>query len=418
MTDCCSVCGKFFDKNGDCASHTNGRQCLVCGSTFKYARTAKEHVRKHTGAKPYKCTHPGCKARLQSQTTLRRHVMLSHVQPLRKKSVSSLTMTVTLGCPVPSCAMRFLSAASLRTHLSTMRHRALTVQTTHCTVCKLAFDPETHECDAHFGPVTATGERSCGLCSLTHIKSATVREHIRRHTGARPAQCSECIAAFTTARELKDHTRVHHKSRVQFLCPEPGCLELAEFPTATELGCHWFEAHGQGSQDMCNKCRGLGVAHAGLHCEVCTAAFGPSAITVKLTELEAALAADPRARMFARFVPVPDPAKPWCTDVPVFVAVDAMCAYVLHVEPELSSARIEALFDALDRRINICAMTLIPAQVDVATHVSAALRCIRAPMRLPGLTILVGDRLVNTDVGCMWQYTMSKTALADMCTVL
>eukprot|EP00128_Syssomonas_multiformis_P005462 Colp12_sorted_trinity150504_noHs@2302 len=48
--------------------------CEYCGRIFSFADRLQNHVRTHTGERPFACTHPGCQARFAESSTLYKHM--------------------------------------------------------------------------------------------------------------------------------------------------------------------------------------------------------------------------------------------------------------------------------------------------------------------------------------------------------
>eukprot|EP01083_Nonionella_stella_P031291 85668_1 len=56
-------------------SKTHNRfKCAYCNKTFKLRNNLKEHIRIHTGKRPFKCNHPGCDYAAARNFTLTRHI--------------------------------------------------------------------------------------------------------------------------------------------------------------------------------------------------------------------------------------------------------------------------------------------------------------------------------------------------------
>ncbi|CAO0789250.1 unnamed protein product [Mucor circinelloides] len=60
----------------DCKLNGIGKQynCRFCFKKFMRPSSLKIHIYSHTGEKPFKCTHPGCRRKFSVQSNMRRHL--------------------------------------------------------------------------------------------------------------------------------------------------------------------------------------------------------------------------------------------------------------------------------------------------------------------------------------------------------
>ncbi|KAL7332539.1 hypothetical protein PS15p_204563 [Mucor circinelloides] len=60
----------------DCRLSGIGKQynCRFCFKKFMRPSSLKIHIYSHTGEKPFKCTHPGCRRKFSVQSNMRRHL--------------------------------------------------------------------------------------------------------------------------------------------------------------------------------------------------------------------------------------------------------------------------------------------------------------------------------------------------------
>ena len=74
----CTVCDKFYTSMPALAmhmqTHTRNFKCSHCPKTFSRSWLLTNHIRIHTGEKPYSCTFSDCHKRFSDKSNLRAHL--------------------------------------------------------------------------------------------------------------------------------------------------------------------------------------------------------------------------------------------------------------------------------------------------------------------------------------------------------
>lgn len=227
------------------SSRPKNRLCPYegCGKAFNRPARLEEHIRSHTGDRPFKCPHPSCDKAFLRQSHLTHHI----------KSAHSEQRDYT--CEWNGCGKSFLTATRLRRHI------------------------KSHEGQEQF--------RCSGYppCNKTFRKHITLQRHIDvDHLQLKPFQCTQidlvtnekCSKGFDTATQLRNHeARFHGETRYWCsLCPETDNDDSASaqgFMSYSDLQAHIKLEHPPGCQHcglICSSARELqrhiDIHHAGI----------------------------------------------------------------------------------------------------------------------------------------------------------
>lgn len=235
--------------------------CFLCEKSFIAKIGLQQHMRKHIGDKPFKCTY--CNASFPDQTIFDKHLTRKHsdetpfkcdrcqssfpTRPtLMSHQLNSHTSANGDGSPAataaPSttiqrrrsfrcfiCASSFVSQQVLRTHLR--QHNQLDGPVDNCKLYKC------NRCDSSF---------SCRSSLVTH--KAT-------HPNANPHMCTDCNESFAAKTSLLAHChREKHTAPAakQFFC----ILCLKSFGQRNALQAHLMEHTGE-KPINCTQCTAI-----------------------------------------------------------------------------------------------------------------------------------------------------------------
>ncbi|XP_055544843.1 zinc finger protein 665-like isoform X2 [Wyeomyia smithii] len=196
----CEICGKTFKFRATLKQHEQIHygikefECTVCGKRFMHKGTLKVHLRLHTGEMPYKC--PYCPKRYRGQTALDCHVFRHTKQ----------------GTKCPQCSSVFATPSIVKQHIR-----------------------EVH---------TTERSHTCQICGVTYKHRKSLRLHLRNH---QKRNCPDCGKVFSSVYAMMTHRKIHAQDHFQYKCT----FCERKFEKEDELQSH-AKLRGRGFQcDMC-----------------------------------------------------------------------------------------------------------------------------------------------------------------------
>ncbi|XP_018083604.1 zinc finger protein 574 [Xenopus laevis] len=236
----CTVCGKHFKQKvhlqNHMRTHTGERpfQCTDCGKAYRSISSLKCHHLTHTGVKPYRCDFCGKgftqKSNLKQHRTLHTGASLfpCEVCGMEFNRASKLTLhrrlhTGALTYKCAECSKSFMRKELLELHQ--LGHQGK--EPLHCRHCAMVFEEDSqlaeHKCHSN-----RDGQYVCPTCGKKLNSKTSLILHLMVHSDQRPFKCQVCGKCFTSQRHVQRHQRWHSAKRPH-KCEVCGKAFLASF---------------------------------------------------------------------------------------------------------------------------------------------------------------------------------------------
>ncbi|KAF2354402.1 Zinc finger C2H2-type [Trinorchestia longiramus] len=168
------------------------RPCPICFKVF-LKTSLPQHMRIHSGAKPYKCYM--CNKKFRVKCNLDAH-MYVHSGKRDRPYKCSL------------CVRSFCRDKDLEAHIRSHKN----IRPFTCNECGKSFIHK-NNLTAHVAQHSGRKEHTCMYCAKTFFRKYNLRNHERVHTGETPYSCPICGKTFSQKSNYNVHRKSFHVDR-------------------------------------------------------------------------------------------------------------------------------------------------------------------------------------------------------------
>ncbi|XP_045132152.1 transcription factor IIIA-like isoform X2 [Portunus trituberculatus] len=152
-------------------------------------------------------------------------------------------------CPDESCSRSYARQQHLKRHLETVHQDKETEEKLKCAICDKSFS-NVYCLRKHVHRFHEKKRYDCEECGQSFVKQQQLFKHTAIHSGIKPFPCDHpgCEMRFMSLSAMKCHKLTHEKNR--YTCPEESCQQ--KFDTYKELQQHIPAVHPKVC-DICGK---------------------------------------------------------------------------------------------------------------------------------------------------------------------
>ncbi|KAK9457399.1 hypothetical protein V1511DRAFT_493511 [Dipodascopsis uninucleata] len=221
-------CHKTFLRDSHLKAHESSHRaekrykCEICAHGFNTNQHLKRHMLIHEKKHPYQCSdYPPCTAAFHKQSQLRVHVAEVHTH--LKPFICSFD-----GCDKSFTQNSRLKAHESRDHSSEPRYICVNLwgspdEQGNYAICNARFQTWS----ALQKHIKSSHKAVCTICGTEFTKLSVLKQHMRVHEESleerRKFVCEFCSRGFTRKHALLVHTATVHEGRRPFECEYEGC---------------------------------------------------------------------------------------------------------------------------------------------------------------------------------------------------